>query len=233
MTAPLAAFSGALAHRRALLTQAECARWTADVYAARASWVGSFEASQFTLGRAWYTHLEENQSDDYFRAAAASDALVRRAAPGLQERMLGLLSQLVGAPVERRAGWCGPGVHIFPAGGWVALKGGVVHFDTEGLSDEMVAAGPQAAPALTVVAMLQPPESGGGLRVWTDVRYAGSDEVEDAEKLPSRLADYAVGDVVAIDARCLHQIQPFGGARDRVSATAHVVRADGAWLAWF
>ncbi len=233
MTPTLHAFAGAFAHRPALFLPTECARWVRDIYQARPFWTGNFADTQFTLGRAWYTHLEEEQADDYFAHAAESDALVQRVVPGLQERMLGLLSQLVGAPVERRVDWCGPGVHIFPAAGRVATQGGEVHFDSEGLSDEALA---DDAAALTVVAMLQAPAFGGGLRVW-DRRCTSSEEEQaalaEADRLPSRVADYGIGDVVAIDSRRLHQIQPFSGALDRISATAHVVLERGHWQAWF
>jgi hypothetical protein len=36
-----------------------------------------------------------------------------------------------------------------------------------------------------------------------------------------------------IDSYRLHQIQPFQGARDRVSITAHLLYRDGAWQIWF
>jgi hypothetical protein len=216
-------------HRQAALDPEECARWTRAVYAARADWTPCFEGVQFTLGRAWYTHLEEGRADDYFRGAAASDVMFERAIPGLRGRLAVMLEDLVGAPVGRRAGWCGPGVHVFPAGGWLSHHGGDVHFDTEGLlPDELEA----CAPALSVILMLQPPLRGGGLRVW-DVRYDGNDEVPEPERGPSIVIDYAAGDLLVLDSYRLHQIQPFAGDRDRVSLTAHVVCHGGRWSTWF
>ncbi|HEX4461172.1 MAG TPA: hypothetical protein VIA18_24500, partial [Polyangia bacterium] len=137
----------------------------------------------------------------------------------------------------------GPGVHIFPAGGWLARRGGDVHFDIEGLiaprdgtSPFARQEGPEApldgAPALSAILMLQPPESGGGLRVW-DERYAGHDEVANAHELPSELANYEAGELVVIDSYRLHQIQPFAGARDRISVTAHAVLTVDGWQTWF
>ncbi len=218
-----------MVHRPAVISAAECARWTAGVYDARAHWTANFDGVQFTLGRAWYTHLEEDRTDEYFRVAPQSDALVERWLPGLQTKMLALLSELVGTQVTPRDGWCGPGVHIFPAGAWLAGQGGDMHFDTEGLSEEDLAA---RAPALSVILMLQPPASGGGLRVW-DSLYDGEDSVEEPERFPSRLIEYGAGDLVAFDSYRLHQIQPFGGERDRISATAHVVETAAGWRAWF
>ena len=216
-------------HRPAAVSPAECARWVRGVYDARAHWTPNFGGVQFTLGRAWYAHLEEDRADEYFAVAAESDALVERWVPGLQARMLALLSTLVGAPVTPRAGWCGAGVHIFPAGAWVAENGGDIHFDTEGLEEDELAA---RAPALSVVLMLQPPARGGGLRVW-EALYDGEDAVAEPERIASTIVEYGAGDLVAFDSYRLHQIQSFGGALDRISATAHVVSTDGGWRAWF
>jgi hypothetical protein len=211
------------------LTPTECARWLRGVYRARADWTPCFDGVQFTLGRAYYTHLEEDRADEYFAAACVSDAIVERALPGLQARVRELLSNLVGAPVAQRPGWCGPGLHIFPSGQWLSENGGDVHFDTEGLLEEQLAA---RTPAKSVIVMLQPPARGGGLRVWSNV-YDGDDHVAEPERGTSVVADYAAGDLVAIDSYRLHQIQPFEGSRDRVSITAHLVHTDGGWHAWF
>src|SRR5262249_40188454 len=125
----------------------------------------------------------------------------------------------------------GPGVHIFPARGELAKKGGVVHFDTEGLSPHHVE---RRLPAVTIVAMLQPAQRGGGLRLW-DVAYAGRDHPSAREVASkSRVVRYGIGDVVAIDSYRLHQIRPFGGDRDRISATVHAAEVDGGrWETWF
>jgi hypothetical protein len=221
--------SEGVVRRRAALGTEECASWTRAVYAARAHWTPCFEGVQFTLGRAWYTHLEEGHTEDYFQRRAASDELFERAVPGLRRRLTVMMEDLVGAPVAPRTGWCGPGIHVFPAGGWLSRHGGDVHFDTEGLlPDELEA----RAPALSLILMLQPPVRGGGLRVW-DTRYDGDDEVPERERGPSFLIDYAAGDLVVLDSYRLHQIQPFTGDRDRISLTAHLVRHDGRWSTWF
>ena len=45
---------------------------------------------------------------------------------------------------------------------------------------------------------------------------------------------YATGDVVLIDSYTLHQIQPFAGSRERISATVHAAQVDtGLWECWF
>jgi hypothetical protein len=216
-------------HIPGLLPEDERARWLRGVYAARAAWTPCFEEVQFTLGRAYYTHLEEGREAEYFAGAPASDDAVERAVPGLQACVRAVAAELVGGPVTPRSGWCGPGVHVFPAGEWLSRHGGDVHFDTEGLrADELGA----RVPALSLVLMLQPPERGGGLRLW-DVRYDGDDDPPDVADLPGVVIDYEPGDLLVFDSYRLHQILPFEGGRDRVSVTAHLVLGALGWEAWF
>jgi hypothetical protein len=81
--------------------------------------------------------------------------------------------------------------------------------------------------------MFQPPASGGGLRVW-DVSYEGAEAYEDEDlEAPSVTCDYGVGDLVLLDSYRLHQIQPFEGSVDRISATCHAAFVAGQWETWF
>jgi hypothetical protein len=210
---------------------ARCKAWSDGTLAARAEWTADFGDDQFSLGRAFYTHLEQDRSRAYFRDARASDARVDKHAPGLQSAMRELAALLTGGRVRQRFGWCGAGIHVFPAGAVLARNGGVVHFDTEGLTEHHIERGGRA---LSVVAMLLPPESGGGLRVW-ELTYEGEDHVpEEALAAPSVTAVYATGDVVAFDSYRLHQIQPFEGETPRISATIHLAEVDdGVWESWF
>lgn len=216
---------------RAVFSEAECAAWTRGVYESRRVWTRDFGGEQFSLGRAFYTHLEQDRTGVYFRGAAASDARVERYLPGMQAWMRALVARVTGGVAVARRGFCGPGVHIFPAGEHVAREGGVVHFDTEGLSDHHRQA---RRPALTVVVMLSPPTEGGGLRLW-DVQYEGRDEASDEEiARPSVVSLYGVGDALVLDSYRLHQIQPFAGERDRVSVTVHAAEiVPGRWETWF
>lgn len=212
-----------------VVSPAECAALTQAVYAAKSDWNSNFEGIQFSLGRAFYVHLEQDEEDEYFDNAAQSVAVVERAVPGLHARMADLCQRLVPGPVVQRPEWCGAGVHIFPAGGYCAQHGGDLHFDVEGLTEEQLAA---ETPALTMVLMLQPAVAGGELRVW-DKRYEGEAEVDQA---PGRgeLCAYKAGDLVVIDSWRLHQIMPFTGAVDRISATLHAVQNPaGQWEVWF
>jgi len=219
----------ALRYARAL-DEDQAAAFARGVYAGRSAWTSNFGGVQYTLGRAWYTHLEEDREDEYFEHAQASDANVRRYCPGLQAWMMSTLSQLLGAPTFQRAGWCGPGIHVFEAGSEISHNGGDVHFDTEGVGHEQVEA---RTPAMSFVLMLQPPESGGGLRVW-DQLFDGDEHPEmPGEEVASAVVPYDAGDLVVIDSYRLHQIQAFEGKVDRLSMTAHVVLVDSAWEVWF
>jgi len=212
------------------LSASERAGHVAAVVAARSSWTANFKGRQFTLGRAYYTHLEEDREDEYFDRAEASDALVRRAAPGLQEQMLALAAALLDGPVVQRPGWCGPGVHVFPAQGEVARRGGEVHFDTEGLTYPQI---DRRAPAVSIVLMLQRPDVGGGLRLW-DRFYEGEDFPEKPEPdVPVTQIQYEPGEMVVFDSYRLHQILPFRGRTDRISATMHACLEGAVWQVWF
>ncbi len=217
-----------------------CARWVEGVMGAREAWTEDFGGEQLSLGRAFYTHLETGRSKLYFADAAASDARVEAALPGMQSALRALVGQVVGqggepsARVLARPGFCGPGVHVFPASEKVARDAGVVHFDTEGLTRHHVAS---ARRALSLVAMLKPPRSGGGLKLW-DVTYqssGGDEDVERATPPPMHVTvEYGVGDVVVFDSYRLHQIQPFSGDVARISATVHAAEVDpGVWETWF
>ena len=104
-----------------------------------------------------------------------------------------------------------------------------MHWDIEGLGDDEVTA---HAEALTAVLMVQPAAQGGGLRVWDKV-YDDEDTDEDPGSARSEVILYGAGDLVIIDSYRLHQICASSGPLDRMSATAHAVRTDEGWQAWF
>ncbi len=215
---------------RGALSASRCQLWAQSVTNARESWTPNFGGVQFTLGRAWYTHLEEDLEDLYFERAAASDSLVERTLPGMQESMRDFGARLLRFAVRPRPLWCGPGVHIFPTGGLVAKSGGEVHFDTEGLENEHMG---ERRPAFTIVAMLQTPAAGGGeLRVWDRLFDGDLFPKPDASLAMAELR-YDVGSIAVIDSYRMHQIAPFAGERDRISITMHVVLEADGWHAWF
>jgi hypothetical protein len=215
---------------RGAVDRGRCDAWVRGVYEGRDAWVHDFKGAQHSLGRAWYTHLEQERAREYFTRTKESDAIVERYCPGLQKTMRELASRSVDGPVVQREGWCGAGVHVFPANGLCSKKGGDIHFDDEGLTP---AHKQDRAPAFTLVLMLQPAETGGGLKVW-DVLFRGTNAYEDEDlDRPSTVAEYEVGDLVVMDSYRLHQIQPFSGVRDRVSATIHLAYVAGQWESWF
>lgn len=200
------------------------------VLAHREAWVSDFGGLQFCLGRAWYTHLETARTAEYFAGAAAADALVERVVPGLQDALRDAVAGVTGQRVVARRGWCGAGVHVFPAGGACATVGGDRHFDDEGLSRATRKA---RSPAISLVLMLQPPESGGALRLW-QARYEGAPHPTAAQcNAPSIAVPSGPGDLVVFDSYRLHQIQPFTGETDRISATLHAATVGAAWESWF
>jgi hypothetical protein len=201
------------------------------VLAARRAWTRDFGGDQFALGRPFYTHLETGMAEQYFRSVVESDACVERHLPGMQAEVRALFGRLVGGSARQRLGFAGAGVHVFPARGLVARRGGVTHWDVEGLAPLALSTTARAA---TLVIMLQPATWGGGLRLW-DAVYDGHDEPSDAA-LASRAAThrYRAGDAILTSSYRLHQIRPFRGALDRISITLHGVEIDrGVWDTWF
>jgi hypothetical protein len=227
---PIAELEDHLAlHYEGVLSRRECVAYARGVYAGRSAWVPNFDGVQFTLGRAYYVHLETDREDEYFENVDASDSAVERFVPGLSDRLLALLRLSVGKEVERRPGFCGPGVHVFPAGEYVSHHGGDVHWDIEGLTEEQVT---RHADALSVVLMLQPAAQGGGLRLW-DKHYQDEDSQEEPGSAESEEIRYGAGDLVVFDSYRLHQICASSGPLDRISATCHAVRTETGWQAWF
>lgn len=208
-----------------------CRTWSANVLRAKKDWVADFGREQFALGRAFYTHYETGRSSLYFRDAKASDARVERHLPGMQRAVLSLFERVTGHRTRPRLGFCGPGVHVFPAGEKVARCGGVIHFDTEGLTPYQLK---RKARALSLIVMLQPPEWGGGLRLWSAV-YRGRDEATRADlATPSVTHRYRAGSALLMSSYRLHQIRPFRGALARISVTVHAAEVDhGVWETWF
>lgn len=211
---------------RGALAPTQCARWTQAVYDARAQWIEDFGGEQFALGRAFYTHVESGRASEYFADARASDERVERAVPGMAAWMRSMFAAMVGGGARARQGFCGPAVHVFPAGEKVAREGGVVHFDVEGLTSHHIARRTRTA---TLVVMLQPPEARGGLLLWNK-RFPEDDPGDEAPVV----LRYQTGDAVLMDSYRLHQIEPFEGALDRVSITLHGYEVDrGRWEVWF
>lgn len=234
--ASLPSLRARLADRPALLLRGQwpadaCAAMTRAIYDARAHWTADFGGEQFSLGRAFYTHLETGRAGEYFARCAAADATVERVLPGMQSATRALFARLVGGRARARPGFAGPGVHVFPARSKVARRGGVPHWDVEGLSPEQLA---RRRAAITLVIMLQCPARGGALRLW-DAVWDGHDEPSpEALRRDTRDARSRAGDAALLSSYRLHQIRPFTGSLDRISITAHGVEVDAdVWEVWF
>ncbi len=216
---------------RGMISVDRCRALAEAVLTARASWTPDFGGEQFALGRAFYTHFETGRSAEYFADAARSDERVETVLPGFQEEMRKLLALFVGGRVVKRRGWCAAGVHVFPPREVVARRGGVVHYDVEGLAKDHARARKRA---VSLIVMLQTPDDRGGLRVH-DARYSGREHAT-AEEVATRSETirYGVGDAVLLDSYRLHQIEGFGGKRERISATLHGAETSaGIWESWF
>jgi hypothetical protein len=213
-----------------LLPTSTALEMTHAVEQAKPQWVSAFNGDQFSLGNAWYTHLESGKERHYFRDARKADTLVEQILPGMQKNVRELLQAFVGALVCPREGFCGAGVHIFLPDCPVAKKGGSVHFDLEGLRSEEE----RKSRALSLVIMLQNARRGGGLRLWP-ARHTMDMHPNAAERKASyETVGYEAGDAVIFESRRLHQIEPFSGDCARISITAHArERGDGTWESWF
>jgi hypothetical protein len=202
-----------------------------SVLAARGRWTEDFGGEQFTLGRAFYTHLETGRAREYFAQVRCSDETVEAVLPGIQARVRDLLACMVAGKTRARPGFCGPGVHVFPAGEKVSRHGGVIHSDIEGLTPFHIQ---KRARALSLVIALQSPVRAESLRLW-DLLTADDHSLTDREtESASIVVRYRPGDALLFDSYRVHQIQPFGGRLDRISITAHAVEVDrDMWEVWF
>jgi len=214
---------------RGFWSPARAAEAAAAVLREEARWTWDFDGVQACLGRAWYAHLGTDRTREYFAGVAAGDAAVRQVLPGLQEELDEALAAMGGAPVARRRGWAGAGVHVFPEGGRCARVGGAIHFDDEGLTPAQIR---KRAPALSLVLMLRGGSGGGGLKVF-DARFEGRHSPTLAQRRSdAAVVSYGPGDLVGFDLHRLHQIQPFEGG-PRLSATLHGAVDAGRWSSWF
>ena len=207
------------------------------IYGLEEEWVEGFEGEQYSIGRVWYVDLEDGIADVYHQEAADTNAFIEEHFDGIQERIRAFCAAVERAGrVQLRPGWAGPGFVIFPVGNECSEHGGSIHFDWEGLPERAV--DDPDLEAYSFIAMLQKPDQGGGLRVWQHIYHPDRKdefipELAAPPDGPSVLIDYRPGDLVAINSRWMHQIQPFSGEHDRVTLTFHIVRQGSDWLIWF
>ena len=115
------------------------------------------------------------------------------------------------------------------------LSAGVKIADLTGVGSRHRTTGRSArARTATLVLMLQAAEVGGGLRIF-EATYRNAHEPTNGDlATPHRTLAYRAGDALLMESTRLHQIRPFRGSRDRISATLHAVEVDsGVWETWF
>ena len=220
---------------RSAMPAHEALACAARVVDASADLVNDFGGEQQALGRAFYTHLESGAAATYFAQQAASDAVVERVLPGIQARTLALLSRLLGGTVRRRHGFCGPGVHVFPPHEKVAERGGVYHFDLEGLGATERRVGVDGgARAISLVWMLQQGHTRGGLSLFNTLYRGRNRDMDEVPSSTSTTTRALPGDAIFFSSYRLHRINGFGGDHARVSVTCHAVEVDeDVWECWF
>lgn len=188
-------------------------------------WTAYSGGLQYSLGLSFYGCLEAGDIAGYYAGAAASELHLQALFPDLRARLYGFLGSLLGTDVCQRPGFCGHGLVRYPAGRWCAHHGSNLHADIEGVPAEILGA---VAPVLTVVAMLQAPESGGALMFWPATATVDNIELVEPEGVL-----LAAGDIVAFDSRRLHAVAPFQGRRDRIVAVTRGFVERERVLAWF
>jgi hypothetical protein len=223
-----------------VFSSAEISAIASQIYALKESWIPAYGGEQFSVGRIWYAHVDDDKKSQYFQAAGESVRFIEMQFPSLYAKLIGIVSQLLNTDrVRLKEGWAGPGFVILPSGGPASLSGGGAHVDWEGLTKEQLA--DINLEAYSFIALMQKPVNGGGLQVWD--RHLDQTAPEswlhaqlegvDLGDVETALIDYQLGDLVAINSLSLHKICPFGGDRDRVSLTFHAARDHDGWYLWF
>ena len=223
---------------RKLIPPAEIEKMIKGFYAAKEVWSEGFGGQQYALGDAWYHYAEEGiDFEEYGSKAEQSRANVEKFVPGLEGNLLGFLSPLARpGTLSIREGWAGPGFMMFPAGGFVANKGGSIHFDTDAFSDEELYETDLVM--FSLICMIQKPERGGNLTVWnkpfdkTQERFQSYNPATQGAA-ESYHIEYQPGDLWMIRGMNAHQIGAFEGKTDRICLTFHVYKEGDDWFMWF
>ena len=216
-------------HVRGAVSEKQATTWAKAVLEAEEHWLREFKGQMYTLGRAWYAHVESGKAKAYKQGALASNQLVDSVVPGLSSAMRSCLTQALKRKVVQRKNWCGAGVHVFTP---KQNSAGAIHYDVEGDEEAEESAD---VPLASGVLMLQPPERGGELRLWGRL-YDPKDGRQSLGRAPNVdyvEVKYEPGDFVVFNSYRLHQIRAHRGNKARVSATLHAIRRGGRWESWF
>ena len=234
---------------RHLLEPRLASAWATRVIEAEPWLVDDFGGEQRSLGRALYTHLENGRAHRYFQAAGhtserfskpaganpslvrGGDDVVEAVLPGMQALTRAALARLVGGVVRQRHGFCGSGVHVFPAGEKVAMRVGVFHDDLEGLTGVHVDAG---ARALSFVIMLQAGARRGGLTLFAKPYRVENWQMEKEPRSQRTTTTATARDAILLSSYRRHRIHAFSELNARKSVTCHAVEVDHKmWDCWF
>jgi len=226
------------AKREAFLSHEQCRAAAAKLVELRPFWSRDYHGEQFSYPDNFYARANDGGASTYFaRAAEANDGMVEHF-PEERRLLLAYLGRLLpGREVRVRPGWLGPAFVIFPAGEFLSREPGPVHIDLEGLAEMDLHSSETIY--FSVICMIQPPDEGGGVRVWNR-RLEGDRALEDrfldqARAVPEEAIEvtYRAGDLLAINSLSPHQILQFGGARDRITLNAFAVADSRSCNVWF
>jgi hypothetical protein len=226
------------AKREAFLSHEQCRSAAAKLGELRPLWSRDYDGEQFSYPDNFYARANDGGVSRYFsRAADANDAMVEHFSEA-RSLLLAYLGRLLpGREVRVRPGWLGPAFVIFPAGEFLSREPGPVHIDLEGLAEMDLQSGETTF--FSVICMIQPPDEGGGVRVWNRC-FGGDRSFEDqfldqAKAEPEAAVElaYQVGDLFAINSLSPHQILQFGGARDRITLNAFAAADSRSCNVWF
>lgn len=219
------------------LSKEECAELLTGVYTLRPYWRQGTQDGEYTLGRVWYTALDNRDVIDYFEEVSGFNALIDQSFPGLIPQILDFSRKFAANDsIKIRPGFAGPGFVIFTPRSLTAKEGGAIHIDCEGLSTRMLDV-PGGAEVYSLMISIQLPEEGGFLRTWPDYyQPSQKDKYLNDIDIPlgrMEIVPYEVGGISVISSPRVHQIEPYSGCLDRVILTFHLGKIDNEWLVWF
>jgi hypothetical protein len=95
-----------------------------------------------------------------------------------------------------------------------------------------------AVSCFSVICMIQPAETGGGVKLWNLRLSSFLDEeklLSEAQARPTEavLTHYQTGDLLIINSLSPHQILQFGGNRDRITLNAFAISTPTLCQLWF
>lgn len=215
--------------------------WCADiadrVRACRSDWSKDYGGEQHSYPNNFYARANDNGRNRYFERSETLNAQMERAFGAERARLLTFIRSLMPeAAVEIRGGWQGPAFVIFPADELLSREPGPIHIDLEGLAGSDLDL--TAVSCFSVICMIQPPETGGGVKLWNLRLSSFLDEeqlLSEAEARPDEavLTHYQAGDLLIINSLSPHQILQFGGNRDRITLNAFAISTPALCQLWF